>query len=116
MVKIIHYKNRQPERIELSDGSMSIIAERVARKILPDIKKLIEESAAIQIKKDNEDALLSTEAAAKILGITPAHLRQIKDKYPYIKTGEGTKQGHLWFLRSGLGRYKYIKNYEETQQ
>lgn len=49
-----------------------------------------------------EEDLLTTAEAAKVLGITPEHLRHVKDRYAPIKRGDGTKQGRLLFSRSNL--------------
>ncbi len=55
------------------------------------------------IKEANEKApdMVSTEEAAKILGITPDRMRHIKDRFPHIKAG-GNKQGKLLFVRDSL--------------
>lgn len=55
---------------------------------------------AKKLEKDYPD-LVTTEEAAAILHITPQRMRTIKDKYPYIKRGEG-KQGKLLFKRDAL--------------
>lgn len=42
-----------------------------------------------------------TSEAAKILGVSEAYLRQIKTKYPHIKSGDN-QQGALLFRRDSL--------------
>ena len=51
--------------------------------------------------KDVEPDVVSTEEAARILGITPDRLRRIKDRFSYSKAG-GSSQGKLLFKRSTL--------------
>lgn len=72
-----------------------------------DIERIAQLTASIVVKrllrKQEKDCpeLVTTEEAAAILHITPQRMRQIKDKYPYIKRGEG-KQGKLLFKRDAL--------------
>lgn len=69
-----------------------------------DIDLIARKTAAIVLAKRHEEEypeLVTTEDAASILHITPQRMRQIKDKYPYIKRGEGM-QGKLLFKRDAL--------------
>ena len=72
-----------------------------------DIDRIAYKTALIVVKKLTKQRdkdypeLVTTEEAAAILHITPQRMRQIKDKYPYIKRGEG-KQGKLLFKRDAL--------------
>lgn len=52
------------------------------------------------LQRQTPDLCTSSEAA-KILGISPAYLRRIADRYPHIKQGEG-KQARLLFRKEGL--------------
>ena len=84
--------------LELSPQSLNRLADQlslmVASKVVPIIKaKLAEEN--------RQQEWISTEEAASILGITPKHLRETKERYPYIKNGDNP-QGCLRFLRSAL--------------
>lgn len=54
----------------------------------------------VEMTKEQPE-MVATEEAAKILGITPGHLRRIKDNFPHIKNGEN-KQGKLLFVRNAL--------------
>lgn len=45
--------------------------------------------------------MVTTREAAAILGISPARMRQIADRFPHIKKGE-KQQGALLFLRKAL--------------
>lgn len=78
--------------VELSDNSIRKVAREVAA-------ILRQSHPAIDMTKE----MVPTKEAARILGITPARLRQIKDRYPHIKNGEHS-QGKLLFKREALLR------------
>jgi hypothetical protein len=71
--------------VTLSSSSVERVAQRVVE---------------ILLQRQTPD-LCTTSEAAKILGITPAYLRRIADRYPHIKQGEG-KQARLLFRKEGL--------------
>ena len=48
------------------------------------------------LRKDIKGKLLTTNEAAAVLGITPNHLRHLKDKYSPIKRGEGKQARLMW--------------------
>ena len=48
-----------------------------------------------------ESEMVDTREAAKILGVSPAYIRQIKDKFPHKKSGT-TQQGRVLFRREDL--------------
>ena len=48
-----------------------------------------------------ETEMVDTREAARILGVSPAYLRQIKDKFPHKKSGS-TQQGRVLFRREDL--------------
>jgi hypothetical protein len=52
------------------------------------------------VKRQTPD-ISTTSEAAKLLGISPAYLRRIANRYPHIKQGEG-KQARLMFKKEGL--------------
>lgn len=64
------------------------------------IKAIAKEVAEILLRRQTPD-LCTTSEAAKILGISPAYLRRIADRYPHIKQGEG-KQARLLFRKEAL--------------
>ncbi len=70
-------------------------------KFIDDLAK----SVARRIEEAPKTELVTTEEAAKILGITPNSMRKIKDRFPHIKGGEN-KQGKLLFVKDAL-----LKNY-----
>lgn len=49
----------------------------------------------------SESEMVDTREAAKILGVSPAYLRQIKDRFPHKKSGS-TQQGRVLFRREDL--------------
>lgn len=49
----------------------------------------------------SESEMVDTREAARILGVSPAYLRQIKDKFPHKKSGS-TQQGRVLFRREDL--------------
>lgn len=76
--------------IELSTSAIDAIAYKVA---------LIVEKRLRE--KEVFPDLVSTEEAARILGVTPRTMRMNKDKYKYTKTGDNM-QGKLLFERKSL--------------
>lgn len=49
----------------------------------------------------SESEMVDTREAARILGVSPAYLRQIKDRFPHKKSGS-TQQGRVLFRREDL--------------
>ena len=49
----------------------------------------------------SETEMVDTREAARILGVSPAYLRQIKDRFPHKKSGS-TQQGRVLFRREDL--------------
>lgn len=76
--------------VELSQRMIDAIAHKVALIVAKKIKE-----------KTEQPEFVTTSEAAAILCITPGRMRQIADKYPHIKKGEG-KQGKLLFVRKAL--------------
>jgi tRNA U34 5-carboxymethylaminomethyl modifying enzyme MnmG/GidA len=66
-----------------------------------DTVRAIAREVAKILKRDELPDLVTTEQAARILGITPSRMRQIKDKFPHMKKG-ADKQGKLLFVKSKL--------------
>lgn len=81
--------------VELSQKVIDAIAYKAATIVVSKLKA--EDQAHSQ--------MVSTKEAAAILGITPARMRQIADRFPHIKQGNN-KQGKLLFLKRAL-----LKNY-----
>ena len=63
------------------------------------IRAIAEEIVKIMRSKDTE--LITTEEAAKILGVTPSWLRKIKGKYPHVKKGDNDR-GRLLFDKKAI--------------
>lgn len=83
--------------VELSQKAIDAIAYKAATIVVSKLK------AEDQVQAHSQ--MVSTKEAAAILGITPARMRQIADRFPHIKQGNN-KQGKLLFLKKSL-----LKNY-----
>ena len=68
------------------------IAETTTRMVITQLRSMRDLS---------ESEMVDTREAARILGVSPAYLRQIKDKYPHKKSGS-TQQGRVLFRREDL--------------
>lgn len=75
---------KRTEMIELA----SMVADEVVKKLK-------------NVRTVSETEYVDTEEAARILGMKPNYLRQVKDRYPHIKAGE-SKQGRIMFRRDTL--------------
>lgn len=76
------------------------------------IDMIAAKTATIVLRKMKEDSEPPTEycdvkEAARILGISQNRMRNIKDKFPYIKNGDN-QQGRILFVRDALIR-EYAK-------
>lgn len=74
------------EQIKLDRASILAIAQQVVSLL----------DARQRQEKKQKRCMLTTTQAAHVLGITPARLRQVKDRYPHEKVG-GEKQSRLFF-------------------
>lgn len=66
------------------------------------IRAIAEEVVKVMEEKKSP-TLVTTEEAAKMLGISTRRLRQIKHKFGYVKAGD-SKQGRLMFDADRLHR------------
>lgn len=66
----------------------------------PTIRAIAKEVARL-LKRDEMPDLVTTQQAASILGISPARMRQIKDRFPHVKKG-ADKQSKLLFRKADL--------------
>lgn len=84
-------------RINFEDRSVTY------NQFLDDVARKVAHMVWKSIKKDmeKEPEMVTTEEAAKILGISANHLRRIKDRFPHVKAGENV-QGKLLFKRDSL--------------
>ena len=86
-------KNLLTMEITLSKRDRDAIVHDLRVALLQDIKKMM--------LNEQPPEMVTTEEAAKILGIGPKRMRDIADRYPHIKRGD-TPQSPLLFLRSAL--------------
>ncbi len=70
------------------------------------IRAIAEEVVKVMEEKKMPN-LVTTKEAAKILGITPRRLRQIKERFGYVKDGDNM-QGRLLFNADTLSEF-YIR-------
>ena len=71
---------------------MTVLAALVAEEV---VKKLR------GVRNLTEAEYVDANEAARILGVSPNYLRQIKDRYPHMKAGD-RKQGRILFRRDAL--------------
>lgn len=85
--------------IHFSDRTVTYaqFLEDVSRKIA----FLVEKRLGERLKEQQQKELVTTEEAARILGITADRLRHIKDRFPHVKGGDN-RQGKLLFVRDSL--------------
>jgi len=76
--------------VHLDDASIREIAARVR-------------DLVASPKQENEEELVTTQEAARILRISSDRMRRLKDKFPHVKAG---KNGKLLFVKRGL-----VENY-----
>ena len=76
----------------MKKNEMMELAAMVADEVVKKIKN---------VRSLSETEYVDTEEAARILGMKPNYLRQVKDRYPHIKAGD-TKQGRILFRRDSL--------------
>ena len=75
------------------------LAEMTAERTAAIVLKKIESKMAHQQVPEND--LVDTAEAARLLGISPAYMRIIKDRFPHVKLGDSPK-GRLMFKKSEL--------------
>lgn len=79
--------------ITLSQRQVNAIAYQVAL--------ILDKRQSERERRSEEEEMVTTKEAARILGITPGRMRQIADQYPHVKRGE-SKQGKLLFVKKSL--------------
>lgn len=84
--------------ITLTKRDKDEIVHKLRLALMKDIRAML----GGDVKRESEQPeMVSTAVAAHILGVTPAYMRQIADKYPHIKRGD-SKQSKLMFVKSEL--------------
>ena len=78
--------------IELDRKTIDAIARKTAKMFVAELRRQQDMEAR---------GLIPIKEAASILGVSVSHLREIKDKFPYVKYGEG-KYGRLFFKKDAL--------------
>lgn len=57
----------------------------------------------VELLRRYDDEMVTTEEAAKLLGVSPGTVRRNKDKYHHTKTGDG-RSARLLFKKSSLNK------------
>ena len=70
-----------------------LLSDKVADKVLKRLGK---------VPVDAQDEMVDSKEAARMIGVSPAYIRQLKDRIPHVKAGQH-KQG-----RSSLSSPIYI--------
>lgn len=81
--------------IQLSERDMTTIATKVTNMLLRKLKE----------SEEPPTEMVGVKEAARILGISEGRMRDIKDRFPHIKSGNN-QQGRILFVRAAL-----LKNY-----
>lgn len=83
---------KRQEMIEIAN----IVAQQMSAKVAEEVVKKLRGNLCV-----SDTEYVDTDEAARILGMSPAYLRAVKDRYPHIKAGN-TKQGRIMFRRDSL--------------
>ena len=66
-----------------------------------DLDRLAAKIAVLVKAKEKKVELVTAREAAKILGISRSRMYHIKDRYPYVKTGDAP-QSRILFIKERL--------------
>ena len=77
--------------VQLSDRDMTTIATKVTNMLLRRLKE----------NEEQPTKMVGVKEAARILGISEGRMRDIKDRFPHIKSGNN-QQGRILFVRDAL--------------
>ncbi len=77
--------------IQLSERDMTTIATKVTNMLLRKLRG----------NEEPQTEMVGVKEAARILGISEGRMRDIKDRFPHIKSGNN-QQGRILFVRSAL--------------
>lgn len=80
--------------LTLSQRDRDAIVQQLRIALRKDIKAMLADT--------RQPEMVTTAEAAKMLGIGTQRMRQIADRYPHTKKGNGEKQGQLLFVREAI--------------
>lgn len=69
-----------------------LLSEKVADKVLKRLGK---------VPVDAQDEMVDSKEAARMIGVSPAYIRQLKDRIPHVKAGQH-KQGRILFRKADV--------------
>ena len=87
--------------MEIRIGDKKVCYEKLVKDIATQVVVLMKKGGTVDAVDGFEDELVTTNEAARMLGISPDRLRHIKDRFGFVKQG-GNNQGKLLFRKSGL--------------
>lgn len=69
-----------------------LLSDKVADKVLKRLGKM---------PVDAQDEMVDSKEAARMIGVSPAYIRQLKDRIPHVKAGQH-KQGRIFFRKADV--------------
>lgn len=69
-----------------------LLSDKVADKVLKRLGKM---------PVDVQDEMVDSKEAARMIGVSPAYIRQLKDRIPHVKAGQH-KQGRILFRKADV--------------
>ncbi len=69
-----------------------LLSDKVADKVLKRLGK---------VPVDAQDEMVDSKEAARMIGVSPAYIRQLKDRIPHVKAGQH-KQGRILFRKADV--------------
>ncbi len=75
---------------------LDMLADILSEKV---IDKMMKRMGKIQF--DAQDEMVDSKEAAKMIGVCPAYMRQLKDRIPHVKVGQH-KQGRILFRKADV--------------
>ena len=84
-------KKKSMKKYEL-DILAELLSDKVADKVLKRLGK---------VPVDAQDEMVDSKEAARMIGVSPAYMRQLKDRIPHVKAGQH-KQGRILFRKADV--------------
>lgn len=75
---------------------INMLAELISDKVADKVMKRLGKTTI-----DAQDEMVDSKEAAKMIGVCPAYMRQLKDRIPHVKVGQH-KQGRILFKKADV--------------
>ena len=75
---------------------LDILAELLSDKVADEVLKRLG-----KMPVDAQDEMVDSKEAARMIGVSPAYIRQLKDRIPHVKAGQH-KQGRILFRKADV--------------